>query len=577
MKKNLIDELKATWYQYRWRYSYGIVMLVIANTFLILNPILFRRAVTEAERDPQTVWKWAIILVVVAAISAIFRYLMRFTFIIISRDVERQIRSQLFERIQSQSMAFYDRHGIGELLSRLTNDITAFRELMGPGVMFPLIALTTIIPGMIALYYISPLLATATLIPFFSVPLVHLVLRKPMFNNAKAFQKLLADMSNMAQENYSAIRIIKGYVAEGYTLENFKKICKEMFDLAFRFEILQGLMFPLFVLITKCANLLLVLVSGAIILKAWSTLTTADFLSFMWLQSYIFFPILVMGWLLPIYERGRASYERLFEIYNEEIEVKDRSKESLKVSPEASIEFRHLTFTYPTGTQSVLKDIDFKIAGGKFIGITGPVGSGKSTLIKLLNREYEIPEGMIFIGERDIHEYPLDSFHHDMVTVEQVPFLFSKSIAENVLFGRREATQEELVEASQFADIHESVLEFPDKYDTLIGERGVTLSGGQKQRVAMARAFIVNRSILLLDDIFSAIDASTEKRIFEAMKKNFAGKTVVLITHRVTILEKMDQVVYISDGKILEKGSPEDLQKQNGPFAALIELQRLVK
>lgn len=577
MQKTLYAELKAIVYRYRRTYSYGFVLLLISNILLILNPMLFRKAVTSAETNPGVVWYWVALLITIAATSSLIKYKGRLKFIATSRDIEKEIRSQLFDRLQTQSMAFYDKHGIGELISRLTNDVGAFRDLLGPGIMFPLMTLTSIIPGYIALFIISVPLAFASLIPLLGLPLFHFTMRAPLFKNALAFQKLLADLSNMAQEYYSSIRIIKGYVAENSTAINFRKLCRQMYDVGYRFAILEELVSPLFIFLSRISNLILVMVSGVIIIKAWSVLTPADFVAFMWLQSYIFFPLLVIGWLLPIYERGRAAYQRLYEIYSEPIEVLDRSTAHLNIPKNAEIEFRNLTFTYPTGIQPVLNNINFKVAGGTFVGITGPVGAGKSTLIKLLNREYEIPTGMISIAGRDIHEYPLTSFHQQMVTVEQVPFLFSKTIAENVLFGRREATQEELEAASSFADIHETVLEFPQKYETLVGERGVTLSGGQKQRVAMARAFLVNRTILLLDDIFSAVDSSTEKRIFEAMMKNQAGKTVILITHRVTILEKMDQIIYIADGKILEKGKPADLLKQEGHYAALHELQRLVR
>jgi ATP-binding cassette subfamily B protein len=219
--------------------------------------------------------------------------------------------------------------------------------------------------------------------------------------------------------------------------------------------------------------------------------------------------------------------------------------------------------------------LTFNIKGGSFVGITGPIGSGKSTLFRLLSREYEIPRGMIYIGGKDIHDYPLEAFSKSMVTVEQIPFLFSKTIAENVMFGRDSASQAEIELVSRHADLHETVMEFPQQYDTVVGERGVTLSGGQKQRIVMARAFLVNRSILLLDDIFSAVDMGTERRIFDRMKSNFEGRTVLLITHRVSILEQLDRVIYMQDGKIVEDGSPAQLVQKKGYYAALHDLQSI--
>ncbi|HEY4832070.1 MAG TPA: ATP-binding cassette domain-containing protein, partial [Waddliaceae bacterium] len=241
----------------------------------------------------------------------------------------------------------------------------------------------------------------------------------------------------------------------------------------------------------------------------------------------------------------------------------------------ADIELRGLTFRYPNSTVFALFNITLTIKGGQFIGITGPIGAGKTTLFRLLNREYEIPYNMILIDGHDIHKYPLSSFYQQVVTVEQIPFLFSKSISENVKFGRRNASQEDLETVTRYADFHETVLEFPEQYETMVGERGVTLSGGQKQRLAMARAFLVDRSILLLDDVFSSVDFATEQRIFNAMRESFLGKTVLLITHRVSVLDKMDRIIYMKEGIVVEEGSPDQLTRKGGSYAALVELQRL--
>jgi len=569
-------------------------MVLISNSFLILNPLIFRHAVDVFDpnsissenfisrglnlivgNDQQSLRVWGLLLVFVALISAIFKYGMRLTFISISREAEKEVRSELFERIQNQSMAFFDRHGIGELLSRLTNDITSYRDVLGPGIMYPLFFITLMVPGLFALFSISKPLATISLFPLLIIPLINASIRKQIYRLSRNVQKTLADMSNMAQEHFSAIRIVKGYVIENALFQKFSVLCRHLANLNVRLAVLQGLLYPLFTLLTKVITVLLVLFAGVIIVRAWSDLTPADFVSFMWIQSYIFFPVLMLGWLLPIYERGRAAYDRLVEIYEEPIEVQDAGDSQLHIPDLADIQITNLTFTYPTASMPSLENINLTVQGGSFVGITGPIGSGKSTLFRLLNREYEIPRGMITIGDHDIHDFSLDAFRKQMVTVEQAPFLFSKTIAENVRFGRQEASQEELELVAEYADLHETVLDFPDRYHTMIGERGVTLSGGQKQRVAMARAFLVNRTILLLDDIFSAVDTATEKRIFEAMRENFRGKTVLLITHRMTILEQMDRVVYLMNGHVVEDGTPKELMAKGGHYAALAELQRL--
>ena len=593
MKKSLFSNIISIISRYRSRLSLALIMLMISNGLAVINPLIFRQAIVAM--DPlagqptgpfawmhslfgpynQQLIPWILLLVSIAATSSTLKYFMRVSFISVSRDEEREVRMRIFERLQAQTKAFYDRHGIGELLSRLTNDVSAYRDVLGPGIMYPLFFLTLVIPGLIALFLISPRLASLSLIPLCLIPILNAVVKKHIYDTSLIVQQQLADMSNMVQEYFSGIRIVKSYVIENGTLKRFGVLCQEFFHSNIKLSCLQGLLYPFFTLLTKVITIMLVVFFGFIIIYAWEALSVADFLSFMWIQSYIYFPILMLAWVLPIYERGRAAYDRLVDIYNEPIEIAEGQKPDLTISNDAHIKLNHLTFTYPFSSVPALSDIHLEIKPGIFIGITGAVGSGKSTLLRLLNREYEIPHDMIMIGKHDIRDYPLQAFSQAMVSVEQIPFLFSKSIGDNVRFGRAEASLEELENVSRYADLHETILDFPDQYDTMIGERGVKLSGGQKQRVAMARAFLVNRHILLLDDIFSAVDASTEKRIFNAMKKNFAGKTILLISHRISILEQLDLVIYLMNGRVVEDGSPAELMVKKGYFAALADLQKM--
>lgn len=594
MEKSLFASLGATLKEYRWRFFLGFLMVLASNLLLILNPLVMRQAVMALDSSSgmdqgalahflkyvlgektSSLTYWCALLIVITLVSAYFKFKMRITFISVSRDLEKTLRSKIFEKIQRQSMAFYDRHGIGELLSRLTNDISLYRDVLGPGVMYPLFLLTLVIPGIIALFTISAELAAISLIPLLTLPLLNQAVRTQIYTLSRLAQKSLGEMSNMAQEHFAGIRIIKCYVAEHALYRRFRTLCESLVGLNMRIVATEGMLYPFLTTVTKAVTVVLVLFSGYIILRAWGELSLADFVSFMWIQSYVFFPVLMLGWLLPIYQKGRAAYDRLVEIYDEPIEVVGNEDSPLKIALGSSIELHHLSFSYPGTSREALSDVTLSIPGGSFIGITGPIGSGKTTLFRLLNREYEVPRGMISIGGRDIHDYSLEAFRSEMVTVEQAPFLFSKTIAENVRFGHQEASMEEIQLVAEFADLHDTVQSFPEQYETVVGERGMTLSGGQKQRVAMARAFLVNRSILLLDDIFSAVDTATEKRIFESMKKNFAGKTVLLITHRITILEKTDRVLYIQNGKVLEDGAPESLMARQGHYAALAELQRL--
>jgi ATP-binding cassette subfamily B protein len=417
-------------------------------------------------------------------------------------------------------------------------------------------------------------MAALTLLPVILIPFINIFLRKKIYDAFIGVQEKLSEMNNFVQETYSGIKIVKAYTGEPLTLKKFEVMCEEFFRKNLKLIIWQGFFHPFMILLTRITTILLVMLAGFIILKQYEGLSTGDFIAFMWIQSYIFFPVLILGWVLPIYQQGRGAYDRLKSIYEEPIKVQSEKEEGA-IPPKADIVFNHLTFTYPSQSKPALNDINLRIKGGTKIGITGPSGSGKSTLFKLLSREYEIPRGMIEIGNEDIHDYPLEAFYQEIVSVEQIPFLFSKSIKENVIFGNELASKEELEAATKLADLHETVLEFSEGYETMVGERGVTLSGGQKQRVAIARAFLVNRSILLLDDIFASVDSGTEQRIFQGLFANFQDKTILLTSQRASTLEKMDRILFISGGSIIEDGTPEELLKKDGKFSLLKDLQRL--
>lgn len=589
MQKTLFKDLIALLKRYRSRYAFASALVIISSGLVILNPLILRQAIIAMDPTAgvpegffaiflqqnlgQSLIAWLAVLFSIAFTTAYLRYRMRYAFITTSRDAERDIRHVIFVRLQEQTQSFYDRYGAGELLSRLTNDITAYRTILGPGIMYPVFFLSLAVPGMAALFWISPPLATLTLVPMFTIPLLNWLLRTPLYHTSIAVQKGLGELSTMCEEHYSDIRVVKSYHLEKRLGSEFNRLCETLIVPNFRFMLTEGLLFPFFGLITKSVTIGLMLFAGYMITHQWNVLSSADFISFMWIQSYIFLPVVMLAWLIPVYERGRSAYDRLLEIYEEPIDIKDTGVKNLSIPANASIEVRDLTFSYPGKSTPALNSFSVHIDGGTFLGITGPIGCGKSTLIKLLRREYEVPKGKIIIGGRDIHDYPLSSFSEAMVSVEQVPFLFSKTIADNIRFGKQVATTEELELVAQYADLHETILEFPERYNTLVGERGVTLSGGQKQRVAMARAFLVDRSILLLDDIFSAVDIDTETRIFRHMRENFKGKTVILITHRVSILSQMDRVIYLDEGRLIEDGSPMELLKREGPFAALSGLQ----
>lgn len=574
MEPHLSSNILSVFFRNRNKLLKGILFILLSNVLLIANPLVLRQGILALSLPAASVWPWAFALFFISIISAAFKYYMRLAFLSVGREEEKRLRSKIFARIQQQSMAFFNTHGIGELMSRITNDISSYRDVLGPGILYPIYFLTLVVPGFIALFYLSSTLALISLIPVAAIPLLNFAIRKSIYETSKTVQESIANLSNLTQEDYSGIKAIKSYNNEQNMFKRFLKRSVELSIANLRLDIFEGLFYPFLTLITRLVTLLLVLAFGILTYNEWRTLNSADFVSFMWIQSYIFAPILMLGWALPIYQQGRASYDRLRDLYEEPIAIISAASD-LKIPADSDIEFNKLSFQYPGSSRFALRNIDLQIKPGTFVGITGPTGSGKTTLFKILERAYEIPRGMVKIGSNDIHDYPLEAFREAMISVEQLPFLFSKTIAENVRFGKQDASQAEIESVANLADLHETVLSFPEGYDTIVGERGITLSGGQKQRVAMARSFLLNRAILLLDDIFSNVDANTEKKILLSIMENFKGKTVIVVSHRTSVLEKMDRILYMKEGEIVEDGSPQELLNKKSYFSALSQLQKM--
>lgn len=577
MEPTLYKNLLSVCLTHKRRYLLGVVLVALSNLLLIGNPLIFRKAVMSFESAPDnhSLSMWVLSLLGVTLLASLFKYQMRMVFIEISRLVESHVRSLIFSRIQKQSASFFDRHRIGSLMSRMTNDLAAYREVMGPGIMYPTFFFTLVIPALIALYAISVPMAFLSTLPILVLPLLMLLLRKQTYQISIDVQKALGDLSTMAQEHYAGIRIVKAYAIEKPTLNRFEKLSQRFVSLNMRLSCIRGIIFPFLGLLTKLTTVILVFFMGWIVYRQWDVLSTADFVSFMWIQSYLFIPVLMLGWTLPLYVHGSAAYKRLLDIYQEPIEVKDRPQAFKTVPETADISFHNLTFSYPKMNEPSIRDVSFTLKQGEFIGITGPVGSGKTTLLRLLAREYDIPHGMILFDGQEIHKYQVQAVLNHIAYVEQNPFLFSATIEENLLYGNARATKQQLIQACKEADLYETILSFPKGFDTFVGERGVTLSGGQKQRLALARALLVDKPVILLDDVFSAVDAETESHLFKTIKQKGAGKTVVIITHRSSVLEQMDRVLYMINGSLVEDGTPKQLKHIHGHYSALVELQQL--
>lgn len=592
MHPTLFGNLRAICLLYRRRLLLACVWALMSNILLVANPLVFREAVTAIDAganaprgiyastlhtlfglESLSLFGWAVSLLCFSLLAALFKYLMRVGFITVSRQAEKVARDTLFTRIQQHTQGFFDRHPIGDLMSRLTSDVSAYREVLGPGLMYPVYFLTTMVPALCALFMLSWELAVLSMLPILIIPLLMLIFFKHIYTASRKVQESLGKMSTFTQEYYSGIRIVKGYAIEESALARFTRVSKNFIRENMRLALMQSAFFPLLIFVTKLMTLLLVVIAGYLIIEGSDQLSGADFVAFMWIQSFLLVPIRMFSWVLTVYQRGRAAYDRLLAIYNEPLDFKRQPNADLVIPEKPLIRLENLSFTYPGAKRPTLHNLSLEIPGNSFVGITGPIGSGKSTLLRLLNRDYEPKVGRIYIDGHEIQEYPEEIYHSYAVMVEQRPFLFSRSVGENIAIGEQDAGQERIDQAAEWADLLSTIETFEKGYGTLVGERGVRLSGGQKQRMAIARALLLERNLLLLDDIFSAIDAATERRIFAHLKEHFEGKTVLLVTHRVSLLQKLDHVIYMEEGSIAEIGSPKELYRQGGLYKDLVDLQ----
>lgn len=573
MEKTLAANLLGLIRENKLKYLKAAFLVILSNLLLIVNPFIFRKAANSISLSQDNSlfgdpFFLITILLLASAFSAFFKYLMRIQFVALSREAEEQFRDKLYERLQKQSKSFFDQHPVGELLSRISNDISTYREILGPGIMYPLFAFSMSIPAFVGLFILFPPLALFSLIPLGTLLLIHSFARKAIYSLSKKLQELLSELSVLAEETFSGIRILKTYDFKKIALKKFASRSKKHSFLRRKMFMIQGALLPFFIALVQASSAMTIYLFS---LKG--SFSIQDFLTFIWLQTYLFMPVMMLGWILSLYEQGKSAYDRLLELYSEPIEVKDEGQKDM-VKGSLDIELKNLTFTYPASKTPSLKNVSLKIAEGETIGITGPIGSGKSTLLKLLQREYEIPKGMIYFARQEIHEYTLNALYSLMATCEQIPFLFSDTVQENIRFGRESASTLEIQDAAHFVDLHDEIEGFPEKYDTMIGEKGLMVSTGQKQRIAVARSLIASKKILLLDDIFANVDASKENKMVSRLIQDFKESTIIIVTNRMSVLDQLDKVCVFQEGRVVEQGDPTKLKKAGGPYQILYEIDQ---
>jgi ATP-binding cassette subfamily B multidrug efflux pump len=540
-------------------------------------------------RNSHTIAIFCTALILICALQGIFSYWTRQILIGLSRDIEFDLRNDLLAKLVLMEPEFYVRNRTGELMSRCTNDLNSVRMVLGPGIMYSANTIATMVLAVVLMFWISATLSVYVLLPVPVVAVTVWLFGRQIHALYGKIQASLAVLSAKAQENLAGVRVVRAYGQEEAEIRGFDSPNREYINRNLRLIYFWSLFMPLLQMLVGLTFVLVLWQGGRQVIL--SRITLGELIAFYTFMTRLIFPMVALGFVTNIFQRGGASMGRLNYILDCEPQINDAGVPGDKTGEiRGEIEFRNLTFTYPTvrsdvdgaktngnaaTNQPVLQDISLCIPAGSILAIVGPTGSGKSTLASLIARLWEAPPGTLFIDGRPIREWPLETLRRAVGYVPQDTFLFSETLRENVAFGVDSATDEEVHNAADVASIAAEIGEFPAKFDTMVGERGITLSGGQKQRAAIARAVIRDPKILILDDSLSSVDTGTEERILKRLDAILRQRTTILISHRVSTVQHADQIAVLRDGRVVERGTHAELLARGGYYADLYHKQLL--
>jgi ATP-binding cassette subfamily B multidrug efflux pump len=558
--------------RYRWGYVLGTICVILNNGVWILLPQVIRRAINDLQLGVtrQKLLIHALLVLAVAVIHGTFQFLTRWVVIGISRDIEFDLRNDVFRHLERLSSSYYQRNRTGDIMARATNDLSAVRLLLGPAIMYSANTLVFTAGALGFMMAISPKL---TLYAFLPLPIASVVVQyfgRRIHERFERIQAMFADISARAQENFSGARVIRAYAQEEAEIKAFENANQEYIRRSLKLVRLMGMLWPTLEFMLGIGIVLSFWLGSREVLLGHVEL--GGFVAFLTYMGQLTFPIIALGYVINLFQRGTASLARLNEILVEQPEIKD-SPEASDLPIEGEIEFRGLNFAYDG--KPVLRGLNLRIPAGSSLAIVGPTGSGKTTLVNLIPRIYDAEPGMLLIDGRPVRQYSIASLREQIGFVPQETFLFSDRIRENIALGVDSATDQQIHDAADAANIATDIESFPEGYQTLVGERGITLSGGQKQRTAIARALIRNPKILILDDALSSVDTHTEDEILNHLRDVMQGRTTIFISHRVSTVRNADRIAVLHGGRIVESGTHEELLALNGYYTDLYNKQLL--
>ncbi|MFN4082116.1 MAG: ABC transporter ATP-binding protein [Bacteroidia bacterium] len=581
--------LNKYFYKYKSSLLWGVFFVTLSNLFAVFPAQSVRLAIDMVKENlsiymlfnqsdiSNVVYEkvgfilicFTAFIILLALIRGLFMYLMRQSIIVMSRHIEYDLKNEIYNHYQELNVSFYRKNSTGDLMARISEDVSRVRMYVGPAIMYAINLVVTILLVMWAMFTVNATLSFYVILPLpllsFAIFKVNNIINK----RSDAIQKKLSEVTTFVQEAFSGIRVLKAFAVENKMYKEFENITDEYKQKQLELAKVDAFFFPLMFFLTGLSTVLTIFVGGFEVINGHATIgNIAEFVIYV---NMLMWPVASLGFTTSLIQRAAASQARINEFLKTKPEIVNNNFGEFTFKN--SIVFKNVTFTYPEKNIPAIQNISFKLQKGKKLGIIGSTGSGKTTIATLLLRLFEPNEGEILIDEKNIKYINLKAFREQTGYVPQDVFLFSDSIENNIKFGKQNALQNEIEISAEWADVKSNIEEFPEKYKTLLGERGVTLSGGQKQRVAIARALIKNPDILILDDCLSAVDTKTEAKILQNLEMLLKDKTAVIISHRISSVKNTDHIIVLDKGKIVERGSHNELINLNGIYSEMFEKQ----
>ncbi len=570
--------------KYKYRLIVGIIITILSKFLALKIPQIIKNSfnivedynvgkITDLNEVKHILLLNVLLIIGVAIVAGFFTFLMRQTIIATSRLIEFDLKNEIYQQYQCLSINFYKKNRTGDLMNRISEDVSKVRMYFGPAIMYTTNMFFSFTIGLYMMLQIDVKLTLYTLIPFPILSISIFILSKIIHKKSTIVQQYLSKLTTYNQEFFSGISVVKSYGIENTVITNFDKLtnnCKEKNISLYK---VQALFFPLMILLIGISNLLVIYIGGKQYLAG--EIQIGVIAAFILYVNILTWPVAIIGWVTSMVQQAEASQQRINEFLKQVPEIKNITKKHTNVI--GNIEFKNVSLTYDDTNITALKNVSFKINEGETIAILGKTGSGKSTIVNLIARLYDTTSGTILIDDCPIEKCNLDDLRYQIGFVPQDPFLFSDTIENNIKFGKENATKEEIIKAAKNAVIHQNIIDFKNGYKTILGERGVTLSGGQKQRTSIARAIIKNPKILIFDDCLSAVDTETEEKILVNLKAISKHKTTFIISHRASSAKNADKIIVLDNGEITEQGTHNQLIKENGYYKKLYEQQLLEK